>query len=71
MAIIMAMVSIANITAMANGMGMAMVMGRKNKDKTAMGGSEVLIPVAVKIFEAKLVRKLYIDIFLDHTLASG
>lgn len=41
----MAMVSIANITAMANGMGM--VMGRKNKDKTAMGGSEVLFPVAV------------------------
>ena len=39
----MAMVSIANITAMANGMGMA----RKNKDKTAMGGSEVLFPVAV------------------------
>ena len=37
----MAMVSIANITAM------AMVMGRKNKDKTAMGGSEVLFPVAV------------------------
>jgi len=32
---------------MANGMGMAMVMGRKNKDKTAMGGSEVLFPVAV------------------------
>ena len=61
MAIIMAMVSIANITAMANGMGMAMVMGRKNKDKTAMGGSEVLFPV----------RKLYSDIFLDHTLASG
>ena len=47
MAIIMARVSIANITAMANGMGMAMVMGRKNKDKTAMGGSEVLFPVAV------------------------
>ena len=47
MAIIMAMVSIANITAMANGMGMAMVMGRKNKVKTAMGGSEVLFPVAV------------------------
>ena len=43
----MAMVSIANITARANGMGMAMVMGMKNKDTTAMGGSEVRFPVAV------------------------
>ena len=44
MAIILAMVSIANITAMANGMGMAMVMGRKNKDKTAMEAVKYYFP---------------------------